>query len=127
MASAEHAERPAAPNGFPIAPDWAWTARVAVFPGEGLDGGNAALFDLTDAEIDAACARYAARGVTLVQAAGFHARMMWIPHLERLTELNRRIAAAAHRHGMKVYDHHTCNGMWRRVADRLDGWCPDEA
>ena len=63
-----------------------------------------------------------------MQALGFHPpRLLWIPHLERLTELNRRVAAAAHRHGMKVFDHHTCNGMWRKGTDLLGGWCPDEA
>ncbi|MDD5705141.1 MAG: beta-galactosidase trimerization domain-containing protein [Kiritimatiellae bacterium] len=116
-----------APNGFPRPPEWAWSIRMAVFPGKGCDGGARELLDLTDAEIETACARYAARGVSLIQAAGFHPRMMWIPELERITDLNRRITVAAHRHGMRVVDHHTCNGMWQRVSDRLYGWCPDEA
>ncbi len=116
-----------ASDQFADVPDWAWTARVAVFPGDNIDSGTEKLLDLTDAQIETACARFAARGVTLLQAAGFHARMMWIPYLERLTDLNRRITAAAHRHGMKVFDHHTCNGMWRHVTDRLNGWCPDDA
>jgi hypothetical protein len=114
-------------SGFKAVPAWAWTARLAVFPGDNIDSGKEALLDLSDADIEAACARFAACGVTLIQAAGFHARLMWIPHLERLTDLNRRITEAAHRHGMKVFDHQTCNGMWTHVADRLNGWCPDDA
>ena len=90
-------EPSAAPNGFPPAPAWAWTARVAVFPGEGIDGGNESLLDLTDAEIDAACARFAARGVTLLQAAGFHPRMMWIP--PRTTHAGDVLAAPPARAG----------------------------
>lgn len=127
MQTKNKSQRQPAPNGFPPTPEWAWTARVAVFPGKGCDGGNLKLLELTDTEIDDACARYAERGVTLIQALGFHPRMMWIPHLEKLTEVNHRIVASAHRHGMHVYDHHTCNGMWKQVTDTLDDWCPDDA
>lgn len=115
------------PNGFRRPPDWGWSVRAAVFPGQDIDGGNVELFKLTDRQIQDAVDRFADRGVNLIQCAGFHARMMWIPHWDQITELNRKISAAAHRRGIHAFDHLSCNGMWTEVKDKYRGWCPDES
>ncbi len=116
-----------APNGFPHAPLWAWSMRAAVFPGEGIDGGQLALLEMSDAQIREGVERFAERGINLIQTAGFHARFMWIPYLERITELNARITAAAHAAGLRVYDHHSSNGLWHEIEGRYRGWDPQSA
>lgn len=116
-----------APNGFPRAPRWSWFMRAAVFPGEGIDGGDKALLELTDQEIADAIDRYTARGVNFLQVAGFHARWMWLPILDQITELNRRITVAAHAAGMKVFEHHSSNGLWHEIEGTYRGWDPQTA
>ena len=40
------------PNGFPLAPDWAWSIRAAVYPGKKIDEGNTDLLNLDIKQIN---------------------------------------------------------------------------
>ena len=65
------------PNGFPLAPDWAWSIRAAVYPGKKIDGGNVDLLNPDPQEVRRNIKRYAERGINLIQTPGFHLRSGW--------------------------------------------------
>jgi hypothetical protein len=109
------------------APEWVWSIRGAVFPGKGVDGGHRDLLKLTDEQIERAVVRYAERGVNFLQCAGFHPRFMYLDVLEEITDLNRRITEAAHRHGLRTWDHHTSTGLWTAIEGTYKGWDPNSA
>lgn len=121
------------PNGFPIAPDWAWSIRAAVYPGRKIDAGSFDLLKLNPEEVRRNIKRYVERGVNFIQTPGFHHRFMWILHHEEILQNSKLIANIAHEFGARVYEHMSVNIIPSDTWDKplpelvLNGWNMNEA
>lgn len=70
------------------------------------------LFTVSDEELDRQAASFCADGFTHLMTFMAHFRLSYRRDFPRLTALLRRMVQAAHRHGLKIVEHHSANLLW---------------
>jgi len=121
------------PNGFPLAPDWGWSIRAAVYPGRKIDEGNIDLLNPDPQEVRRNIKRYAERGVNFIQTPGFHLRVMWFSHHKDILRFSKLVTEIAHEFGLHVYEHFSSTFLLGDSSDKPQiercsyGWNINEA